>query len=128
MRFADVVFAGYAYHAEPVRAMLDTWRSIVRATADWMTAYVWRNATMSVFDLGPPMYVVIEDAGPNVTCNLGFELAYWRLGLEHAGVWMERRPRSEEVPEACTEVRNNLTPLPVKDGLYAVYEGIPNDF
>lgn len=33
-----------------------------------------------------------------------------------------------EVPEAWTEVRDNLTPLPVEDGLYAVYEGIPNDF
>ena len=79
--------------------MLDTWRSIVRATADWMTAYPWRNAPMNVSDLGPLMYVVIEDAGPNTTCNLVFELAYWRLGLEHAGVWMERLG-SEEVPEA----------------------------
>ena len=68
-----------------------------------------------------------EDTGPNATCNLVFELAYWRLGLEHAGVWMERLG-SEEVPEAWTEVRDNLAPLPVEDGLYAVYEGIPNDF
>ena len=35
---------------------------------------------------------------------------------------------SEEVPEAWTEVRDNLAPLPVEDGLYAVYEGIPNCF
>ena len=54
---------------------------------------------MSVFDLGPLMYVVSEDTGPNAACNLVFELAYWRLGLEHAGVWMERLG-SEEVPEA----------------------------
>ena len=55
-----------------------------------MVAYAWRNATMSAFDLGPPlMYVVSEDTGPNATRNLAFELAYWRLGLEHAEVWME---------------------------------------
>ena len=71
--------------------MLDAWSSVVRATADWITAYACqRNATMSAFDLGPLMYVVSEDTGPNATCNLVFELANWRLGLEPAGVWMER--------------------------------------
>ena len=52
-----------------------------------MVAYAWRNAaTMSVFDLGPLMYVVSEDTEPNATCNLVFELVHWRLELEHAGV------------------------------------------
>ena len=34
----------------------------------------------------------------------------------------------EEVRKAWTEVRDNLAPLPVEDGLYAVCEGTPSDF
>ena len=34
----------------------------------------------------------------------------------------------EEVLESWTEVRDTLALLPVDDGLYAVYEGIPSDF
>ena len=80
----------------------------MRATADWMTTYAWRNATTSAFDLSPLMYVVSEDTGSNAKCNLVFELAYWCLGLEHAGVWMER-PGSEEVQEAWTMAGNRHT-------------------
>ena len=37
-----------------------------------------------------------------------------RLGLEAPAVW--------------SKVRNNLAPLPIENGLYAVYEGIEDDF
>ncbi|KAI0634323.1 Six-hairpin glycosidase-like protein [Trametes polyzona] len=97
-----------------------------RATADWMAACARRNASTGVFDLGPPLYVVGEDTRPNATRNPAFELVYWRFGLAAASTWLERL--GEEVPAACTEVKENLAPLPIQDGLYAMYEGIPSDF
>ncbi|KAI0777566.1 Six-hairpin glycosidase-like protein [Trametes elegans] len=121
-----LVFAEYEYRATGARATLDKWRDIVHATADWMAAYARRNASTGAFDLGPPMYVVSEDTSPNATRNPAFELAYWRFGLDHASTWVERL--GEEVPDAWTEVKDNLAPLPIEDGLYAVYEGIPGDF
>ncbi|PIL27412.1 hypothetical protein GSI_10560 [Ganoderma sinense ZZ0214-1] len=123
-----LVFAEYEYRAarSDPRATLERWREVIRATADWMAAYVKRNESTGFYDLGPPMYVVSEDTAPNVTRNPAFELAYWRFGLDHATIWMERL--GEEVPETWTEVRDNLAPLPIEDGLYAVYEGIPSDF
>ncbi|KAI0365991.1 hypothetical protein BV20DRAFT_982235 [Pilatotrama ljubarskyi] len=121
-----LVFAEYEYRATRSRATLEKWRDVVHETADWMAVYARRNASTGLFDLGPPMYVVSEDTSPNATRNPAFELAYWRFGLEHASTWMERL--GEEVPSAWTEVKENLAPLPIEDGLYAVYEGIPSDF
>ena len=86
-----------------------------------MAVYAKRNTSTGFFDLGPPMYVVSEDTSPNATHNPAFELAYWRFGREHASAWMERL--GEDVPAAWTEVRENLAPLPMEGGLYAVYEG-----
>ncbi|KAI0360798.1 hypothetical protein OH77DRAFT_1418813 [Trametes cingulata] len=121
-----LVFAEYEYRATRSRATLEKWRDVVHATADWMAVYARRNASTGFFDLGPPMYVVSEDTSPNATRNPAFELAYWRFGLERASTWMERL--GEKVPDAWTEVKENLAPLPIEDGLYAVYEGIPSDF
>ncbi|KAM5534759.1 hypothetical protein V8D89_011623 [Ganoderma adspersum] len=121
-----LVFAEYEYRATRSRETLEKWRDVVRVTADWMAVYAKRNESTGFFDLGPPMYVVSEDTSPNATHNPAFELAYWRFGLEHASTWMERL--GEEVPEAWIEVRENLAPLPIENGLYAVYEGIPSDF
>lgn len=33
-----------------------------------------------------------------------------------------------KVPEAWSDVKANLAPLPIEDGLYTVYEGLESDF
>ncbi|GLB34099.1 hypothetical protein LshimejAT787_0109830 [Lyophyllum shimeji] len=121
-----LIFALYEYRAFPVRETLEKWRDVVKATADWMAAFAWRNATTGVYDLGPPMYVVSEDTSPNVTRNPALELAYWRLGLGIASTWMT--DLGEEVPSEWIEVANNLAKLPVDNGTYAAYEGIESNF
>ncbi|KAJ3970382.1 Six-hairpin glycosidase-like protein [Lentinula raphanica] len=121
-----LVFAEYEYRAFPSNATLFKWSQVLRATADWMSVFAWHNDSTEVYDLGPPMYVVAEDTAPNVTINPAFELAYWRLGLGLAEGWMERM--GEEVPRNWSVVRENLAPLPVENGTYAVYEGIEDDF
>lgn len=121
-----LIFAEYEYRISPSRATLMGWRDVVHATADWMADYAWWNETSGYYDLGPPMYVVSEDTAPNGTRNAAFELAYWRLGLQYASTWMERL--GEEVPSQWTEVHAKLAPLPVQNDLYAVYEGIPENF
>jgi hypothetical protein len=121
-----LVFAEYDFRANPSQATLEAWRDVVRETADWMTDYAWWNASTGRYDLGPPMYVVSEDTAPNATRNAAFELAYWRYGLRIAQTWMKRL--GEKPARKWEDVEENLAPLPVQDGLYAVYEGIPKDF
>jgi len=121
-----LVFAEYDFRASPSQVTLEKWRDVVYETADWMAGYARRNESTGFYDLGPPMYVVSEDTNPNATQNPAFELAYWRLGLEIAQTWMERL--GEDRPAAWGEVKAGLAPLPMEDGLYAVYEGIESDF
>ncbi|EMD36550.1 hypothetical protein CERSUDRAFT_115580 [Gelatoporia subvermispora B] len=121
-----LVFAEYEYRATQSRATLEKWRDVLHAAADWMSVYARENSSTGVYDLAPPLYVVAEDTDPNATWNPTFELAYWRFGLGMARTWMERL--DEEPPAIWQEVENNLAPLPIENGTYAVYEGIETDF
>ncbi|CAL1710990.1 unnamed protein product [Somion occarium] len=121
-----LVFAEYEYRAKKSKATLLKWLNVVNETANWMADFAWFNASTELYDLGPPMYVVSEDTSPNVTRNPAFELAYWRHGLDLAETWMERL--QAPIPKVWTEVRQNLAPVPIENGLYAVYEGLEDTF
>ncbi|CCM03458.1 uncharacterized protein FIBRA_05591 [Fibroporia radiculosa] len=120
------IFAEYEYRATGSLETLDKWRDVLYEGAEWMAVYPKHNTTTGFYDLSPPLYVVSEDTNPNATWNPAFELAYWNLGLTLAQVWMERL--GETPPAAWAEVRENLAPLPIDNGLYVVYEGIESDF
>lgn len=122
--FAEVEWRAAASGGGKGRAeeVLERWDGVVTATADFMAAYAWWNASTGVFDLGPPMYPVSENTDPNVTRNAAFELAYWRFGLDVAVRWKERM--GQVVPREWVTVRDGLAPLPMVDGTYVVYEGI----
>ncbi|KAK0706544.1 Six-hairpin glycosidase-like protein [Lasiosphaeria miniovina] len=117
-------FAETEYRSFPNATTLQRWDGVLAATADFMASFAFLNASTGVYDLGPPMYPVAENTPPNATVNPTFELAYWRFGLDVAARWRARQGRP--VPPAWTAVRDGLAPLPVVDGTYAVYEGIPH--
>ena len=58
--------------------------------------------------------------------NPAFELSYWRFGLRIAQAWLERlgKPR---LP-LRDDVLMKLAPLPHKDGLYLMKEGLDNTY
>ena len=118
MHFAEIEYRSY-----PNTTTLQKWDEILTATADFMASFAWWNMTTLRYDLGPPMYPVSENTAPNATINPTFELAYWRFGLDVAARWKARLGQS--VPDKWTHVRDNLAPLPVDNGTYVVYEGIP---
>jgi hypothetical protein len=55
-----------------------------------------------------------------------FDLAYWRFGLDIAQRWRERQNQPRE--PHWDEVRKNLSPLPVKDGVYLLSPDWPNTY
>ncbi|KAI0343845.1 hypothetical protein BDW22DRAFT_1328504 [Trametopsis cervina] len=121
-----LVFAEYEYRNTHSRATLEKWLDIVNETANWMADFAFYNKSTGVYDLGPPMYIVSENTPPNSTRNPAFELAYWRFGLSLAETWLNRL--NLKVPHAWVDVKENLAPLPIEDGLYAIFEGIESDF
>ncbi|KAI0075593.1 hypothetical protein K474DRAFT_1646312 [Panus rudis PR-1116 ss-1] len=121
-----LIFAEYEYRNTKSKETLKKWQTVVNETANWMADFAWLNSSTGFYDLGPPMYVVSEDTSPNVTRNPAFELSYWRFGLDLAETWMKRL--GERVPQPWQEVKASLPPLPVENGLYAVYEGLESNF
>ncbi|KAH6679421.1 Six-hairpin glycosidase-like protein [Halenospora varia] len=104
--------------------VLGKWANILDESAEFMADFAWWNSTTGRYDLGPPMYPVSENTNPNATLNPTFELAYWSFGLQIASQWRTRQ--NFPVPEKWTHVLQHLAPLPVKNGTYDLYEGIPN--
>ncbi|ORY64387.1 Six-hairpin glycosidase-like protein [Pseudomassariella vexata] len=117
-------FAELEYRSYPNKKTLESWDEILTGSADFMASYAFYNESTEVYDLGPPIYPVSENTGPNATINPAFEIAYWRFGLDIAIKWKERQ--GLDVPATWTTVRDNLAPLPTDGDTLSVYEGIPN--
>ncbi|KUJ23340.1 uncharacterized protein LY89DRAFT_606147 [Mollisia scopiformis] len=117
-------FAEMEYRDFPGEETLKKWDELLTWTAEFMVSFAWWNTSTGVYDLGPPMYPVSENTNPNATINPTFELAYWRFGLSIASSWKSRQNLS--IPAKWTHVLNNLAPLPIENGTYIIYEGIPN--
>ena len=81
-----------------------------------------KNQSSGKYCLEPPLYLVSENTNPATTRNPAFELGYWRYGLSTALDWQKRMGMPEN--KKWREVLDNLSPLPEKDGVYEIYEGV----
>ena len=117
-------FAELDYRAHPTPATLDKWKTVLFEAAAFMASYAFWDDQKKRYALGPPMAVVSENTDDKVTLNPTFELGYWRFGLRIAQTWRERLKLSRD-PD-WDHVLQNLSPLPVEDGVYVTYEGIPD--
>ena len=107
-----IFFAELEYRLRPTRATLDKWAEIVQGTAEHMADYPTRDEKTGVYHLQPAM----PPSELGITCDTVFDLAYWRWGLDKAQQWRQRLGLARE--PHWDEVRRNLAPLPVVDGLF----------
>ena len=118
-----IFFAEQEFKTNPSEETVDRWAEIVEESAKFMASYAFKDEK-GRYVLGPPIYVVSENTDPRITTNPAFELSYWRYGLRTAQKWRIRRGLAPNAQ--WNEVLVNLAPLPAKDGVYEVYEGIPD--
>jgi hypothetical protein len=107
-----IFFAELEYRLRPTRATLDQWADIVQGTAEHMADYPTKDETTGIYSLTPAM----PPSEQGITRDTVFDLAYWRWGLDKAQEWRERRGLGRE--PHWDEVRRNLAPLPVVDGVF----------
>lgn len=119
-----IFFAELDYRAHPTRETLEKWKPVVEATADFLASYAFFDKAKGSYVLGPPLVVVSENTNNKITTNPTFELGYWRFGLRTAQEWRKRM--GLPIKPTWEEVLKGLSPLPVKDGVYETYEGIPD--
>lgn len=117
-----IYFAEMEYRQSPTQETLDKWKDVVLETAEFMADYAFYVPKKEAYVLGPPLEIVSENTDWMITQNPTFELAYWRYGLRVAQEWNKRLSMPEN--DKWKDVLENLSPLPVEDGLYVTYEGI----
>lgn len=117
-----IFFAEALYRANPSKDTLEKWSDIVFETAEFMADIPIKNQSSGKYCLEPPLYIVSENTNPSTTRNPAFELGYWRYGLSVALEWQKRMGMPEN--KKWREVLDNLSPLPEKDGVYEIYEGV----
>jgi hypothetical protein len=117
-------FAELEYRARPTAETLEKWQPVIESTADFMASYVWFEDATGKFNIGPPLSVVSELNDYFVTKNPAFELTYWHMGLRLAQKWRERQGLAPN--PRWKDILAKLAPLPVQDGVYVMYEGVPD--
>ena len=121
-----IYFVEMQYRQKPAPETLEKWKDVVLNTADYMADYFFYDKKTKQYVLGPPVVVVSENTDPLQTINPIFELGYFRYGLRTALEWADRLGLSEKRTKKWKEVLSKMAPLPVADGVYTTYEGIPD--
>ena len=121
-----IYFAEMQYRQKPAPETLEKWKDVVLNTADYMADYLFYDKKTKQYVLGPPVVVVSENTDPLQTNKPIFELGYFRYGLRTALEWADRLGLSEKRTKKWKEVLSKMAPLPVADGVYTTYEGIPD--
>ena len=112
------------YRQKPNRETLEKWREVVFSTAEFLASFAYYHPEKDEYVLGPPIVPVSENTPYAETFNPTFELGYWRYGLKVAKEWYNRL--NIDVPTKIDSVYHQLSPYPVEDSLYVLYEGIPD--
>lgn len=122
----QIFYAELCYGARPRRSTLLKYRDLVFQSAEFMADYAHFDQRTSRFVLGPPVIPAQENHPPDDTWNPTFELAYWSYGLKVAQRWRERLGLGTNAQWA--RVIRNLSPLPMKNGVYLAHENCPQTF
>ena len=101
-----IYIAELEYRLSATSETLEKWKDVVVNTADYIADYLFYDKKRKEYPI--------------------FELGYLRYGLRTALTWAERLNLPEKRTKKWKEVLSKMAPLPVQDGVYVTYEGIPN--
>lgn len=119
-----IYYAELFYRDRPERSTLDRYAQMVDQTAEFMASFAEYDTGLHRYFLGPPLIPAQESYPPQQTWNPTYELSYWAWGLKTAQRWRERRGVARVA--AWDHVIENLSPLPVHDGVYIGAESQPD--
>jgi len=121
-----IYYAELLYSVNPSSEILEKYKEIVFETAEFMESYAVYDEERKRYVLGPAVIPAQENHDPKITINPTFELEYWAFGLRTANEWRKRL--GLEIKTEWEKIAENLSELPVKDGLYLAHENCPDTF
>jgi hypothetical protein len=119
-----IYMAELLYRENSSREVLNKYKDLIFATANFMASYPSYDAEKKKYNLGPGLIPAQECFDPLTTYNPTYELAYWYWGLSIAQKWRERLGMPRE--KKWDEVMQSLAPLPVANGVYLATESTPD--
>lgn len=121
-----IYFAELVYRDKKNPAVLNKYKDLVFATAEFMASFPYYDKEKGRYILGKGLIPAQERFKPEETFNPTFELVYWHWGLSMAQQWRERLglPRNKK----WDEVLQKLSPLPVQNNLYLFTESATESY
>lgn len=116
-----IYMAEELYRSHPSPEILNKYKDLVFATADFMADFAVPDSSGKVYNLLPPLIPAQEHWNKATTMNPPFELAYWHWALTIAQQWRNRLNMPED--SVLGKVINGL-PAPAQAN--GVYLGIAN--
>jgi hypothetical protein len=119
-----IYLAELCYRAHPSRKILERYKELVFATADFMASFAAWDSAHGRYVLGKGLMPAQERYRPEDTYNPCFELAYWYWSLRTAAIW--RRRLGLPPVRKWDEVREKLSALPRDGDKYLFAESVPD--
>lgn len=119
-----IYMAELLYRAKPMAAVLNKYKNLLFATADFMASFPSYNAQTKKYNLGKGLIPAQECFEAVQTFNPTYELAYWSWALQTAQQWRKRLGLQPE--KKWQTVIDNLASLPQRNGVYLATESTPD--
>jgi hypothetical protein len=119
-----IYMAEMLYRSKPTSQILNRYKDLLFATADFMASFPSYNTQTKKYNLGKGLIPAQECFDAVTTFNPTYELAYWSWALNIAQQWKTRLGLSRD--RKWDEVINNLAPLPQANEVYLATESTPD--
>ncbi len=121
-----ITYSELLYRDKPNKAILEKYKNIVFATADFMASFAYFNPKTNKYDLGPGLIPAQERFKAEQTFNPTYELCYWIWALETAQQWrlrlgLPRNPKWDDVIQ-------KFAPLPILGDVYLATESAKDSY
>jgi hypothetical protein len=114
------------YRSNPSPEILNKYKDLIFATADFMADFAVPDSTGQVYNLLPPQIPAQEHWKRETTINPPFELAYWHWGLTVAQEWRKRLNMQPD--PVWEEVRTKIAAPVHENGLYLGIANAPDSY
>ena len=119
-----IYMAEILYRSKPTREVLNKYKNLLFATADFMASFPTYDPTTKKYNLGRGLIPAQECFDAVTTFNPTYELAYWSWALQKAQEWRERVGLGRN--KKWDEVISHLAPLPQRNNIYLATESTPD--
>lgn len=121
-----IYFAELCYRDKNDPSVLEKYKDLVFATADFMASFPYYDSARGNYILGKGLIPAQERFKPEDTFNPTYELVYWHWGLSMAQQWRERLKMGRN--PKWDEILAKLSPLPVSEGRYLFAESATDSY